>query len=83
MPGTELAATAAERGDEEEALDSGLKLSFSLPADFARLSSLDAAREETMVAGGGHGGTEREPAVEEDGAGDRPKSGSKEPLRER
>jgi hypothetical protein len=57
--GTEQAAATTERGDEEEALDSGLELSFGLPADFARPSDLDAAREETMVAGGGHGGTER------------------------
>jgi hypothetical protein len=59
VPGTELAAAAAEREDEEEALDSGLELSFGLPADFARPSDLDAAREETMVAGGNHGGMER------------------------
>jgi hypothetical protein len=66
VPGTELAAVAAKHGDVEEALDSGLELSFDLPADFAWPSGLDAAREETMVAGSDHGGTEREPTVKED-----------------
>lgn len=51
MPGTELAAAAAERGDEEAAQDSSLELSFGLPADFARPSDLDAAREENGAGG--------------------------------
>jgi hypothetical protein len=66
VPGTELAAAAAERGDEEAAQDSSLELSFGLPADFARPSDLDAAREETMVAGGGHRGTERGKRTEQE-----------------